>query len=188
MGDIEGALGCYKLIRDRIGLYSSAEVAIRRLEAKMRPRPQATHPRRAGPLAGPAGSPALALQEILKRLPPSKEPKAFDLLPPGCSECGRVGIKLSTCAGCGKLMFCSRACQKASWNDGHKFLCKGSKSKLEGGMQVRIKGLTKATHLNGKIATVTRFIQAAGRFEVYAPSSEGGGQKISVKPQNLEKV
>jgi len=39
-----------------------------------------------------------------------------------CIQCQRVGVPLSRCAGCDKVFYCSRACQKSDWNE-HKLYC-----------------------------------------------------------------
>ncbi|KAJ4383016.1 hypothetical protein N0V86_002243 [Didymella sp. IMI 355093] len=33
-------------------------------------------------------------------------------------------VKVSKCAGCQRFRYCSKACQKAAWNRGHKYQCK----------------------------------------------------------------
>jgi MYND finger len=40
-----------------------------------------------------------------------------------CAFCGSEGRDLSLCAGCKKVRYCSKACQKASWKGGHKNDC-----------------------------------------------------------------
>lgn len=49
-----------------------------------------------------------------------------------CAFCGSEGGDLSLCAGCKKVRYCSRSCQKAGWKGGHKDTC-GKKEEKEAG-------------------------------------------------------
>ena len=40
-----------------------------------------------------------------------------------CSHCLEHSEKLKQCAGCRKVEYCSKACQRASWKAGHRELC-----------------------------------------------------------------
>eukprot|EP01084_Bolivina_argentea_P150060 262048_1 len=40
-----------------------------------------------------------------------------------CSNCQMIGFKVKTCAGCLKVAYCSKKCQKISWKKKHKYEC-----------------------------------------------------------------
>jgi hypothetical protein len=79
----------------------------------------------------------------------------------------------------------------ASWKAHHKYVCTGSKNRLDVGAQVTIQGLENKPQHNGKNAIVVNFISASRRFAVQiCAEDDENGEKIplSVKPQNLSKV
>lgn len=41
-----------------------------------------------------------------------------------CLRCGTWDRKVQACSACSRVKYCSQACQKAAWNDGHKQECK----------------------------------------------------------------
>lgn len=43
---------------------------------------------------------------------------------PGCPAAGNDGLRLKTCAGCGRLRYCSKGCQTDHWKQGHRHECK----------------------------------------------------------------
>ena len=55
-------------------------------------------------------------------------------LPPGsvggCANCGKPAtkVKLSMCARCKAVAYCSKKCQKAAWKSGHKSVCAAPKA------------------------------------------------------------
>ncbi|GJP55842.1 hypothetical protein CLOM_g14865 [Closterium sp. NIES-68] len=49
----------------------------------------------------------------------------------GCGGAEGGGVKLKSCAGCGKVAYCSRDCQKAQWPS-HKLTCPGRTGKKSG--------------------------------------------------------
>lgn len=57
-------------------------------------------------------------QSLLKRLQTKAEPTC-------CKNCGSSGERdgLFTCRGCLSFSYCSRRCQKQSWDEGHKLNC-----------------------------------------------------------------
>jgi hypothetical protein len=50
-----------------------------------------------------------------------------------CAQCGTNPVpgasKFSKCAGCHAVHYCSSACQKTAWKEGHKRVCKSRKAK-----------------------------------------------------------
>merc|ERR1712228_159888 len=40
-----------------------------------------------------------------------------------CAECNVKNIKLMICSGCKHILYCSRKCQKRSWNKQHRHFC-----------------------------------------------------------------
>ena len=46
-----------------------------------------------------------------------------------CTHCLRDDVKVMRCGGCGETTYCSKECQTAAWNAGHKRECKKIKKK-----------------------------------------------------------
>lgn len=42
-----------------------------------------------------------------------------------CMQCKTDTDKLRACGGCGKVVYCSKLCQKISWNEEHRLICDG---------------------------------------------------------------
>mmetsp|Transcript_39587 Transcript_39587/g.126373 ORF Transcript_39587/g.126373 Transcript_39587/m.126373 type:complete len:340 (+) Transcript_39587:1077-2096(+) len=57
-----------------------------------------------------------------------------------CAVCGKgraAGAKLHTCAACGVVPYCSKACQKVDWKRGHKAACTAARAAREGAKDER---------------------------------------------------
>ena len=61
-----------------------------------------------------------------------------------CAACGAKPEKRLMCAGCNKVCYCSKECQKKDWKAGHKALCKKIQAvvaaKAEAGAKTVVEG------------------------------------------------
>jgi len=48
-----------------------------------------------------------------------------------CGKGRAAGAKLQTCAACGIVPYCSKACQKVDWKRGHKAACTAARAARE---------------------------------------------------------
>ena len=190
-GDLSGSLKDNQFIINTFGNMKSALDGIQRIRTRLSLDPKAS-------LRAP--EPDIGVDESMEEVTKMLQ-RYVSLLPPidpqetvasnleRCSHCQRGGIKLSLCAACGDALYCSKSCQKTAWSAMHKYVCKGSKHRLEAGDRIRLDRLKKTPEHNGKIGTVVRFLQDKGRFTVELPDENGGAPaKMNVKPTNLDKL
>ena len=52
-----------------------------------------------------------------------------------CGTCGTKEGKLRVCAACGVVRYCSPACQKKDWKEGHRDACAQLKEENERGLR-----------------------------------------------------
>jgi len=193
--DYEGALECYRLVFKKMGTFTVAVESVKRIEVKMG--------RESGVI--PAGYDVEPPSESEKDMEEdsdisdlfhsmmAEEAKAASNVEgcyhnmERCFHCKRGGVKLSFCSLCKDefVKYCSKACQKSSWHDIHKYICRGSKFKIDDDDTAIIKGLEKSPHINGMEGKVVKYSEEKKRFIVCLIEN---GSEILVKPQNIEIV
>lgn len=82
-----------------------------------------------------------------------------------CDYCGKPDAKLSVCARCKMVFYCSKECQKKEWKLGHKKFCR-KPSEYEEGDFATLNGLVSQPELNGTVVKVVGPTEVAGRWEV----------------------
>jgi tetratricopeptide (TPR) repeat protein len=190
-GDLNGALQDYSFVYEKIGAFSTAMEGIQRIEAKLNVRTSVLPPsHKIGGVTESDEDMRRHMEEFARSMPKVDPREAVAAKVARCDHCKRSGVELAKCSGCSEAQFCSKQCLVASWKAVHKYVCKTSKRRLETGTKVRVRGLEKAPHHNGKIATIDRFLPDKSRFSIQLESTEDGQSPVmlSIRPENLEKV
>lgn len=188
--DYDGALQDYKQVFDKFGCFSTGFEGVKRIENKMGRKSFVIPSSLEGKYPVPSQE-SLDEQERIREtaryaLGVGNPNNTVAAKQERCFHCKRGGIKLKHCALCqtDAVMYCSKECQTKSWKMNHKYLCVGSKHRLEGGCRVAVEGLEKAPQYNGKVGNVVSYAETKERFIVELSEQN---KKLLLKPQNLKR-
>jgi tetratricopeptide (TPR) repeat protein len=139
-GDLAGALEDFTSVFQRIGAYNTAYENIQKLERQLNVNASRSVLPRPVPLpdvdvGGDEETVRKAMANLSLQMPIVK---LSDRTPERCSHCQRGGMKLAGCSACHEDKYCSKQCQVASWKAYHKYVCIGSKNRLDAGAMVTI--------------------------------------------------
>ena len=188
MGDYQGALECYRTVFDKMGNFKVAFESVKRIEAIMGCKSGVIPAHMDIENPSDTEDKDKDMRDMIQKAFNSS-PRAFHNTSnmDRCSQCKRGGIKLSICSLCkdDSAKYCSKACQKTSWRDIHKYICRESKFKINIGDSIIVTGLVKSQHMNGMSGKVVEYSAEKKKFVVTLSDT---GSKILVKPQNIEIV
>jgi len=189
LGDYDGALQDYKTVIDKIGPFSTAYEGVKRIESKIGRKSSAIPSRLERKLPLPSQESIdrnkIIAEAIRYALGVGNPNDSVAAKQKRCFHCKRGGIKLKQCALCQNddVVYCSKDCQKKSWKAIHKYICTGSKHKLEDGCQVTLDGLENAPQYNGKMGKVVRY---SNEEESFVVELNEANKQMLLKPQNLK--
>ena len=107
-----------------------------------------------------------------------------------CDSCGKAWQdlgkpNLDCCVRCKKAYYCSRACQKTAWKNGHKEACRKA-GQIEIGDIMKLRKLVAKPELNGELVRISSKDAAQeGRWQV---ESLVARTKMSIATEKLEHI
>lgn len=102
-----------------------------------------------------------------------------------CDCCGKSRLDviggLWRCTCCKNAYYCSQACQKKQWNDGHRGACRAP-GEIKAGDYMMVTSLVNRSELNASVGRVIRWVEEEGRFKI---AVDGQPNTFSILPENL---
>ncbi|XP_029938420.1 ankyrin repeat and MYND domain-containing protein 1 [Salarias fasciatus] len=96
-----------------------------------------------------------------------------------CYYCGRsVSVKLTACSSCHRVLYCSKACKRKAWDEGHKKECMEATASVE--------GPPKATEIRASRGTRPLTVMLKSKTAAGPPGVTLKSQRVT-KPVSMEK-